>query len=162
MCFEIIKKKKTNFMQKRSSRAMTPHSNPEWRVITPQGTLKSWQLCISRSVGKLQVALMNLLQFQILRNVETVTVDTVLEAVAKQLKYTQKESKSVTFHIIIHFPIMTIFITYFLHLWNEYRLWNEFSFHTVHIYYAPLWKRRGILLCTCRSVCRYPLTLCNW
>ena len=21
--------------------------------------------------------------------------------------------------------------------------------------YAPLWKRRGILLCTCRSVCRY-------
>ena len=33
-------------------------------------------------------------------------------------------------------------------------------------FYAPLWKTRGILLCTCRSVCRsvgrYPLTLCNW
>ena len=31
--------------------------------------------------------------------------------------------------------------------------------------YAPLSKREGILLCTCRSVCgsvgRYPLTLCN-
>ena len=30
------------------------------------------------------------------------------------------------------------------------------------LFYAPLWKRRCILLCTCRSVCRYPLTLCNW
>ena len=41
--------------------------------------------------------------------------------------------------------------------------------HNVYIY-APLWRRRGILLCTCRSVglsvrqsvCWSPLTLCNW
>ena len=31
-------------MRKRSSRAMTPHSNPEWGVMTPHSTLKSWQL----------------------------------------------------------------------------------------------------------------------
>ena len=31
-------------MRKRSPRAMTPHSNPVWGVITPHSTLKSWQV----------------------------------------------------------------------------------------------------------------------
>ena len=37
---------------KRSSLAMTPHSNPEWGVITPHGTLKSWQVCDQGIKGK--------------------------------------------------------------------------------------------------------------
>ena len=36
---------KYKIMQKLLSDPMTPHNNPEWRVITCHGPRKSWQVC---------------------------------------------------------------------------------------------------------------------
>ena len=41
-------------------------------------------------------------------------------------------------------------------------LFSQGNYTNLYRVLCPPLKKEGILLCTCRSVCWYPLTLCNW